>query len=456
MVTLVSGVYLLAMTLASLLGLGPRQVPAGEGADSAAFAILVMTILLGVLANAAVTGILSTPHDRYQARVIWLVPMAAMLVFLRRRAAEMPGQVDLQGMTHEDKSQAFGELPVRSAAKIAVLIPCYNEAQGIAKVVADFRAALPEAVIYVYDNNSTDGSVELARRAGALVRHEPRQGKGIVVRRMFADIEADIFVMVDGDDTYEAGAAPRMVNRLITEGLDVVNGVRIPASEGAHRPGHAFGNKMLSTMVGVLFGRGYRDMLSGYRVFSRRFVKSFPVMSKGFEIETELTIHALELQMPSGEEETAFKDRAAGSESKLNGFSDGFRILLTILRLVKQERPGEFFGGFAALFALLSLILAYPVIIEYSRTGLVPRLPTAVLAASIMLLAFLSIACGLILDTVTRGRQEAKRMRYLAVPGILQCAYEPMATGYRARGEASGSRPIPIGAPGLQPGLQGS
>ena len=303
--------------------------------------------------------------------------------------------------------------------EIAVIVPCYNEAAAIAKVVGDFREALPDAAVYVYDNNSTDGSAEHARAAGAVVRHELRQGKGIVVRRMFADIEADVFVMVDGDDTYEAAAAPRMVGRLVEEGLDVVNGVRVAASDVAYRPGHAFGNRMLSSIVRVLFGQGYSDMLSGYRIFSRRFAKSFPVMSTGFEIETELTIHALELQMPSAEEPTAFKDRAEGSESKLNSFSDGFRILFTITRLLKQERPVEFFGLFGLLFVLVALGLAYPVIVEYYATGLVPRLPTAVLAASLMLLAFLSFACGLILDTVTRGRQEAKRMRYLAEPGIL-------------------------------------
>ena len=310
--------------------------------------------------------------------------------------------------------------PARSdGLEIAVIVPCYNEAAAIAKVVEDFCQALPAAVIYVYDNNSTDRSAEIARAAGAVVRHEPRQGKGFVVRRMFADIEADVFVMVDGDDTYEAAAAPRMVRRMIEEGLDVVNGVRVPVSRAIHRPGHAIGNHVLSSMVRALFGHGHSDMLSGYRVFSRRFVKSFPVMSIGFEIETELTIHALGLQMPSAEEPTAFKDRAEGSESKLRSFSDGFRIVLTITRLAKQERPVEFFGFFGMIFALASIILAYPIVTDYYATGLVPRLPTAVLSASLMLVAFLSFACGLILDTVTRGRQEAKRMRYLAEAGIL-------------------------------------
>lgn len=316
---------------------------------------------------------------------------------------------------------------------IAVIVPCYNEAATIATVVEDFRKALPMASVYVYDNNSTDGSADIARKAGAIVRHEPRQGKGVVVRRMFADIEADIFIMVDGDDTYEAAAAPRMVQRMITEGLDVVNGVRVPVTEGVYRPGHKFGNQMLTGIVRVLFGRGHSDMLSGYRIFARRFVKSFPVMSTGFEIETELTIHALELQMPLAEERTAFKDRPEGSESKLNSISDGVRILSTIIRLVKQERPMEFFGGFSALFALVALVFAYPVVVEFYATGLVPRLPTAVLSASIMLLAFLSLACGMILDTVTRGRQEAKRMRYLAVPGVLNRS----VSGHAVRAQAA-------------------
>ncbi len=309
--------------------------------------------------------------------------------------------------------------PLPGPLEIAVIVPCFNESQAIAKVVGDFQKALPAAIIYVYDNNSTDGSAEIARSAGATVHREPRQGKGIVVRRMFADIEADVFVMVDGDDTYEAAAAPRMVGRMVEEGLDVVNGVRVPVSEEVYRPGHGFGNRMLSSMVRILFGHGYSDMLSGYRVFSRRFVKSFPVMSTGFELETELTIHALELQMPSAEERTAFKDRAGGLGKQASQLSDGFRILFTITRLLKQERPVEFFGVFGVLFVLLAVALAYPIIVDYYTTGLVPRLPTAVLSASIMLLAFLSFACGLILDTVTRGRQEAKRMRYLAEPGVL-------------------------------------
>jgi len=324
---------------------------------------------------------------------------------------------------------------LKEDVEIAVIVPCFNEAMSIAKVTRDFYEALPGATVYVYDNNSTDGSAEIARKAGAVVRREPRQGKGVVVRRMFADIEADLFVMVDGDDTYEAAAGPRMVRRMLEEGLDMVNGVRVPVSGGVYRPGHEFGNRMLSSIVRFLFGRGNRDMLSGYRVFSRRFVKSFPAMSTGFEIETELTIHALELQMPSAEETTIFTDRVEGSESKLHSISDGFRILFTIIRLLKQEKPVGFFGALSLAFAAISLSFAYPIVIEFYQTGLVPRLPTAVLSASTMLLACLSLVCGLILDTVTRGRQEAKRMRYLAVPGVLNI-------GRRASGRQVSSRSV--------------
>lgn len=309
--------------------------------------------------------------------------------------------------------QGFDEL------EIAVLIPCYNEAEAITQVVKDFRAALPSATVYVYDNNSTDETVARARAAGAVVRSEPRQGKGHVVRRMFADIEADVFLMVDGDDTYDASAAPELVRLMTSQGLDLVNGTRSAISHAAYRPGHKLGNMMLSGLVQKIFGRGTTDMLSGYRVFSNRFVKSFPIMSRGFEIETELTVHALELQMPMGEVETAFQDRPEGSESKLNTIRDGIRILRTIMRLARQERPLWFFSLFGAAFAAASLGLAWPVVAEYLATGLVPRLPTAVLSASLMLLAALSGAVGMILDLVTRARQEAKRMQYLSIPGVL-------------------------------------
>ena len=302
--------------------------------------------------------------------------------------------------------------------EIAVLLPCYNEAGGIAKVIEDFRRALPRATIYVYDNNSSDDTVQIALDSGAIVRREPRQGKGHVVRRMFADIEADIYLMCDADDTYDASAAGHLVEALQAQGLDMVVGARQQEKEGTYRPGHEFGNWMLSVLVRKIFGDQFRDMLSGYRVFSRRFVKSFPVMAGGFEIETELTIHALELEMPACEMPIRFSDRAPGSESKLRTFHDGFRILGTIINLLKQERPLQLFATFALVFSLVSIALAVPIVGTYLQTGLVPRFPTAILSSALMLLAFLFFFSGLILQTVTRGRQEAKRMRYLAVPGV--------------------------------------
>jgi hypothetical protein len=308
--------------------------------------------------------------------------------------------------------------PDTADLSVAVLVPCHNEASAIGKVIGDFRTALPNAEIFVYDNNSTDGTVAVAVEAGAIVRREPRQGKGHVVRRMFADIDADIFVLVDGDDTYDAASAPVMIEKLVTEGLDLVNGVRVAGTQSAYRPGHAFGNKALSGLVRAVFGRGATDMLSGYRVMTRRFVKSFPMASQGFEIETELTVHSFELDMPVAEVPGPFRDRAEGSVSKLNTVRDGIRILTMIVRLLQQERPFAVYGTCAAVMACLSLGLGIPLFLEFFETGLVPRLPTAVLAASTMLLAFFLAAVGLILNTVTRGRWESKRMRYLAVPGI--------------------------------------
>jgi glycosyltransferase involved in cell wall biosynthesis len=300
---------------------------------------------------------------------------------------------------------------------LAVLIPCFNEALAIGKVVADFRAALPRAAIYVYDNNSTDDTAAIARAAGALVRHERMQGKGHVIRRMFADIEADAYVLVDGDDTYDAAAAPRMVELLYSNGLDMVTGTRVSQVQAAWRRGHRFGNALLAGLVRRIFGNRVTDMLSGYRAFSRRFVKSFPALSGGFETETEFTVHALELRMPVGEIATAYRDRPAGSTSKLRTVHDGARILRLIVVLVKEERPLAFFGGCALALALLGMLAGIPVIADYLRTGLVPRLPTAVLATGLMLLAGLSLACALILDTVTRGRRELKRLHYLSIPG---------------------------------------
>ena len=302
--------------------------------------------------------------------------------------------------------------------RVAVLIPCFNEAAAIAKVVADFRAALPEATIYVYDNNSADETARIAREAGAVVRREPRQGKGHVIRRMFADVEASAYVLVDGDDTYDAAAAAGMVALLREERLDMVSGCRVTGSAGAYRPGHRFGNRLFTGLVARLFGRELSDMLSGYRVFSRRFVKSFPALSSGFETETEFSVHALDLRMPVAEVRTAYRDRPVGSASKLRTVSDGLRILHMILVLVKEQRPLPFFALAGAALALMGLALGLPIVGEFLESGLVPRLPTAVLATGTMMLAFLSFTCGLILDSVARGRKEMKRLAYLAIPVV--------------------------------------
>jgi glycosyltransferase involved in cell wall biosynthesis len=300
--------------------------------------------------------------------------------------------------------------------RVAVLLPCYNEAAASAQTVADFRAALPDATIYVYDNNSTDKTVEVAAAAGAIVRTERMQGKGNVVRRMFADVEADIYVMADGDATYEAAAARGLIDLLVNDQLDMVVGARKSEVEAAYRRGHRLGNAMLTGMLAWLFGRSFTDILSGYRVFSRRFVKSFPVLSEGFEIETEISVHALELRMPVAERVTAYAARPEGSESKLSTYRDGWRILRTILTLFRIEKPLAFFGIIGAALALIAVVISIPLFLTFFDTGLVPRLPTAVLAMGIMLLAFLNGFCGLILDTVVRGRREMRRLAYLAHP----------------------------------------
>ena len=300
--------------------------------------------------------------------------------------------------------------------RIAVLIPCYNEEVAIADTVAGFRAALPGAAIYVYDNNSKDRTVEVARKAGAIVRGEPLQGKGNVVRRMFSDIDADVYIMTDGDATYDPAAAPKMVDLLVDENLDMVVGRRIHTESAAYRAGHTFGNKMLTGFLAQLFGQRFTDILSGYRTFSRRFAKSFPALSAGFETETELTVHALTLNLPIAEVETHYFARPEGSVSKLSTYRDGFRILRVMLTLFKNERPVAFFGIAAAILTLLAIGLSIPIAITYAETGLVPRFPTAILSASIMMLAFLSVVCGLVLDTVTRGRRELKRLVYLQIP----------------------------------------
>ena len=299
--------------------------------------------------------------------------------------------------------------------RVAVLLPCYNEEAAIAQTIAGFRAALPSATVYVYDNNSRDRTREVAAAAGAVVRSERQQGKGAVVRRMFADIDADIYIMADGDATYEAAAAPRMIERLAAEQLDMVVGARASEVDAAYRRGHQLGNRLLTGLLTSMFGRSFSDILTGYRAFSRRFVKSFPVLSAGFEIETEISIHALELAMPVAEVVTAYSARPEGSVSKLSTYSDGWRILMTMLGLYRSERPVVFFGIVAALLSLLATILIVPVAITYVQTGLVPRFPTAILAMGLVIVAVLSIFAGLILDTVTRGRREIKRLVYLSL-----------------------------------------
>jgi len=298
--------------------------------------------------------------------------------------------------------------------RVAVLVPCYNEEKSIARVVNDFSAALPQAEIYVYDNNSTDNAAAAAGEAGAVVRRESHQGKGHVVRRMFADVEADIYVLVDGDATYHAPSVSKMLAKLLDDRLDMVVSARVDKEHTAYRPGHRTGNWLLTEFVTIVFGRAFTDTLSGFRVFSRRFVKSFPVLSGGFEIETELTVHALELDLPVAEVETPYYSRVEGSASKLNTWRDGFRILWTILRLYRSERPLQFFSAIAIALAAAAIILAIPVIATFIEEGIVPRLPTAVLATGLMLAAALSFMSGLILDTVTRGRRELKLLAYLA------------------------------------------
>lgn len=298
--------------------------------------------------------------------------------------------------------------------KIAVLIPCYNEEVAVAQVVKGFKDALPAAAIFVFDNNSTDNTAAAARAAGAEVFTEQRQGKGFVVRRMFSDVEADLYVLVDGDATYDAPSAPRMIERLLTGRLDMVVANRVDRDIAAYRAGHRTGNRLLTGFVASVFGPTFNDMLSGYRVFSRRFVKSFPLLSGGFEIETELTIHALELGLAVAEIDTPYYARGEGSASKLNTWRDGFRILWTILQLYRSERPLRFFGALAIALAIASVGLAIPVVVTFLESGLVPRLPTAVLSMGMMVTAFLSLAVGLVLDTVTRGRREMKLLAYLA------------------------------------------
>jgi glycosyltransferase involved in cell wall biosynthesis len=302
---------------------------------------------------------------------------------------------------------------LQARQRLAVLVPCFNEEAAIGRVVRDFRAALPQATVYVYDNNSTDRTMEVARTAGAVVRREAHQGKGNVVRRMFSDIDADVYVLVDGDATYDAPSAPAMIAQLLEDRLDMVVAARVHEEQAAYRRGHVTGNRLLTGFVATVFGTAFSDILSGYRAFSRRFVKSFPVLSGGFEIETELTVHALELELPVAEIRTPYYARPEGSESKLSTWRDGFRILGTILKLYRSERPLAFFSSIGIAMATVSIGLAVPIVITFVEYGVVPRLPTAILAMGLMLAAYVSIAAGLILDTVTRGRREVKLLAYL-------------------------------------------
>jgi glycosyltransferase involved in cell wall biosynthesis len=313
----------------------------------------------------------------------------------------------------EELEQAFEHLSAASARTIAVLLPCYNEEATIAQVIEGFRRTLPGAGIYVYDNNSTDRTAEAARLAGAIVRFEPYQGKGNVVRRMFADIDADIYVLADGDLTYDASAAGRLVDALVERNADMVVGVRIGGGEAAYRPGHRAGNRFFNLLVARLFGNGFTDILSGYRVMSRRFAKSFPAASSGFEIETELCVHALDLRLATVEIPLSYGERPENSKSKLRTYRDGMRILAKIVMMYRALKPLQFYALIALGLMLLSLGVGTPVLIEFAQTGLVPRMPTALLAAAIMQLGFLSLACGIITDAVGANRRELKRMQYL-------------------------------------------
>jgi hypothetical protein len=350
----------------------------------------------------------------------WAAPTILDPVSLEPTILEraIPERAIPERMWQSNKSIAEQFGLVENPPRVAVLIPCRNEEAAIGKVVSDFQTALPDAIIYVYDNNSTDHTMLEARAAGAVVRRERLQGKGHVVRRMFADIDADVYILVDGDDTYDPAAAPGMANMLIERQLDMVSAARHGAVRETYRPGHRFGNVLLTAIVAWAFGDGITDLLSGYRVFSRRFVKSFPALSSGFETETEFTVHALALHMPVQEVRAHYRNRAPGTCSKLNTFADGMRILRAIVTLIQQERPLQVFSLAALGLLSLGISLGIPVVFEFLRSGLVPRLPTAMLSTGLVLLGFLSLACGLILDAVSRGRKENKRLAYLAIPPL--------------------------------------
>jgi hypothetical protein len=338
-------------------------------------------------------------------------------------AAPMPDGAELAAALRQAFPHLENQLPAsepQSAAQpsVAVVVPCFNEAGTIGSVIAAFRSTLPDARIIVFDNRSSDGTADAARNAGAEVMYEPRPGKGNVVRRMFADIDADVYLMVDGDGTYDAASAPKLVSMIVDQRLDMAIGARANIEQDAHRSGHAVGNRIFNGIYRSLFGADYGDIFSGYRAFSRRFVKSFPALSSGFEIETELAVHASQLKLPSAEIATPYGARPEGSASKLRSVHDGLRILRTFAYLLKETRPAFFFGMLASGLALLSVVLAIPLAETWLATGLVPRLPTAILCTGLILLSGLMMTCGLILDSLARSRVEQKRILYLAVSSL--------------------------------------
>lgn len=292
--------------------------------------------------------------------------------------------------------------------KIAVLIPCYNESKTVAKVVKDYKKMLPEADIYVYDNNSTDDTDKIAKKAGAIVKYERRQGKGNVIRTMFKEIEADCYLMIDGDDTYPAEHAREMVDLVLDDKVDMVIGDRLSSTyfEENKRPFHNFGNKLVRGLINLLFKSNVRDIMTGYRAFSYDFVKTFPVLSKGFEIETEMTIHALDKNFYLKEIPVQYRDRPKGSESKLNTYSDGIKVLKTIARLFKEYKPMQFFGLFSALFFIITLVFGIPVFVEYFQTGLVERFPTLIFSGFMLIVSLLSLICGIILEVVVKKNRQ--------------------------------------------------
>src|SRR3982074_243710 len=361
--------------------------------------------------NGTITAKRRAPSRRTREHRNAMVPrQVRQKAHMRERAVSKEAKLMSKAETITARAEQWWP---RTDLRLAVLVPCFNEETAIAGVVAGFRAELPEATIYVYDNNSTDRTLEVARAAGAVVRRETHQGKGNVVRRRFADVEGDIYVLVDGDATYDASSVRAMIARQIEDRLDMVVAARVEEEADAYRPGHRIGNRLFTGFFASVFDATFTDILSGYRVFSRRFVKSFPALSRGFEIETELSVHALELDLPVGGVPTPYYARPEGSTSKLSTWRDGLRILLTIVGLYRSERARAFFSAIGVALAALSVVLSVPIFVTYFEEGVVLRVPTAILSTGLMLLAFLSIVAGLVLDTVTRGRREMKLIAYL-------------------------------------------